>query len=52
MQFLAKLMRLIGVSQIHTGTAVGKLTGTKKEVTTHWRSPPEFPDKGIGAHPP
>jgi len=32
MQFLAKLMRLIGVSQIHTGTAVGKLTGTKKEV--------------------
>jgi ribulose-bisphosphate carboxylase large chain len=24
-------MRLIGVSQIHTGTAVGKLTGTKKE---------------------
>ena len=26
MQFLAKLMRLIGVSQIHTGTAVGKLT--------------------------
>ncbi|MCU0632691.1 MAG: type III ribulose-bisphosphate carboxylase [Methanolinea sp.] len=32
MQFLAKMMRLIGVSQIHTGTAVGKLTGTKKEV--------------------
>ncbi len=31
MQFLAKLMRLIGVSQIHTGTAVGKLTGTKRE---------------------
>ena len=31
MYFLAKLMRLIGVSQIHTGTAVGKLTGTKKE---------------------
>ncbi|MDI9633286.1 MAG: type III ribulose-bisphosphate carboxylase [Methanolinea sp.] len=31
MQFLAKLMRLIGVSQIHTGTAVGKLAGTKKE---------------------
>lgn len=31
MQFLAKLMRLIGVSQIHTGTAVGKLIGTKKE---------------------
>jgi ribulose-bisphosphate carboxylase large chain len=31
MQFLAKMMRLIGVSQIHTGTAVGKLIGTKKE---------------------
>jgi ribulose-bisphosphate carboxylase large chain len=31
MYFLAKLMRLVGVSQIHTGTAVGKLTGTKKE---------------------
>jgi ribulose-bisphosphate carboxylase large chain len=31
MYFLAKLMRLIGVSQIHTGTAVGKLTGTRKE---------------------
>ena len=30
MQFLAKLMRLIGVSQIHTGTAVGKLTGSGK----------------------
>lgn len=31
MQFLAKIMRLIGVSQIHTGTAVGKLAGTKQE---------------------
>jgi ribulose-bisphosphate carboxylase large chain len=31
MQFLAKIMRLVGVSQIHTGTAVGKLVGTKKE---------------------
>jgi ribulose-bisphosphate carboxylase large chain len=31
MLFLAKMMRLIGVSQIHTGTAVGKLVGTKKE---------------------
>ena len=31
MQFLAKIMRLIGVSQIHTGTAVGKLSGTRKE---------------------
>ncbi len=33
MQFLAKIMRLIGVSQIHTGTAVGKLVGTRAEVT-------------------
>jgi ribulose-bisphosphate carboxylase large chain len=31
MQFLAKLMRMIGVSQIHTGTAVGKLTGSRRE---------------------
>ena len=31
MQFLAKIMRLIGVSQIHTGTAVGKLSGTRQE---------------------
>jgi ribulose-bisphosphate carboxylase large chain len=31
MYFLAKIMRLVGVSQIHTGTAVGKLEGTKKE---------------------
>jgi len=33
MQFLAKMMRLIGVSQIHSGTAVGKLVGSKREVT-------------------
>lgn len=32
MQFLAKIMRLIGVSQIHSGTAVGKLVGSKIEV--------------------
>ncbi|MBU0590740.1 type III ribulose-bisphosphate carboxylase [Candidatus Micrarchaeota archaeon] len=32
MQFLAKLMRLIGVNQIHAGTAVGKLVGDKSEV--------------------
>jgi ribulose-bisphosphate carboxylase large chain len=32
MQFIAKIMRMIGVSQIHTGTAVGKLVGTRKEV--------------------
>ncbi|HNT60770.1 MAG TPA: type III ribulose-bisphosphate carboxylase, partial [Candidatus Bilamarchaeaceae archaeon] len=34
MQFLAKIMRLIGVSQIHSGTAVGKLVGSKREVTS------------------
>ncbi len=33
MQFLAKLMRMIGVSQIHSGTAVGKLVGSRREVT-------------------
>ncbi|MEW6721836.1 MAG: type III ribulose-bisphosphate carboxylase [Candidatus Micrarchaeota archaeon] len=33
MQFLAKMMRLIGVTQIHSGTAVGKLVGDKREVT-------------------
>ncbi|MCZ7400562.1 MAG: type III ribulose-bisphosphate carboxylase [Candidatus Methanoperedens sp.] len=33
MYFLAKLMRLIGVDEIHSGTAIGKLVGTKKEIT-------------------
>jgi ribulose-bisphosphate carboxylase large chain len=33
MQFLAKMMRMIGVTQIHSGTAVGKLVGSKREVT-------------------
>lgn len=32
MQFIAKIMRLIGVNQIHTGTAVGKLVGDREEV--------------------
>lgn len=32
MQFLAKTMKLIGVDEIHSGTAVGKLVGTKAEV--------------------
>nr|VDD88660.1 RuBisCO long chain, Form III-b [uncultured archaeon] len=32
MHFLAKLMRLIGVDQIHAGTAVGKLVGGVSEV--------------------
>lgn len=32
MYFIAKLMRLIGVDEIHVGTAIGKLVGTKKEV--------------------
>nr|VDD88682.1 RuBisCO long chain, Form III-b [uncultured archaeon] len=33
MQFLAKTMRMIGVDQIHSGTAVGKLVGSREEVT-------------------
>jgi len=33
MQFLAKINRLLGVSQIHSGTAVGKLVGSRREVT-------------------
>jgi len=32
MLFLAKMMRLIGVDQLHIGTVVGKLVGTKGEV--------------------
>ena len=32
MQFLAKIMRMIGVESIHSGTAVGKLVGSKEEV--------------------
>jgi len=32
MQFIAKIMRLIGVNNIHSGTAVGKLVGDRKEV--------------------
>lgn len=32
MQFLAKIMRLIGVDEIHAGTAVGKLEGTKQDI--------------------
>ncbi len=32
MQFLAKMMRMIGVNQIHSGTGVGKLVGTKEEL--------------------
>ncbi len=32
MQFLAKIMRLIGVNGIHSGTAVGKLVGSRTEV--------------------
>jgi ribulose-bisphosphate carboxylase large chain len=32
MYLLAKIMRLIGVDEIHVGTAIGKLVGSKKEV--------------------
>jgi len=32
MYMLAKLMRMIGVDQIHAGTSVGKLSGTAEEI--------------------
>lgn len=32
MLVLAKIMRLVGVDQIHIGTVVGKLVGSKDEV--------------------
>ena len=32
MLFLAKLLRLIGIDQIHTGTVVGKLEGNEQEI--------------------
>jgi ribulose-bisphosphate carboxylase large chain len=32
MQFLAKIMKMVGVDQIHSGTGVGKLVGSKDEV--------------------
>ncbi|MDO8528499.1 MAG: type III ribulose-bisphosphate carboxylase [Nanoarchaeota archaeon] len=32
MQFLAKIMKLVGVDEIHSGTGVGKLVGTREEV--------------------
>jgi len=32
MLFLAKMMRMIGVDQIHVGTVFGKLVGTKRDV--------------------
>ena len=34
MQFLAKLMKMVGVDQIHSGTSVGKLVGSRDEVTS------------------
>jgi ribulose-bisphosphate carboxylase large chain len=32
MLFLAKLMRLIGIDQLHIGTVIGKLEGSKEEI--------------------
>jgi len=32
MLFFAKLLKLLGVDQLHTGTVVGKLEGPKKEI--------------------
>ncbi|KUG20122.1 MAG: type III ribulose-bisphosphate carboxylase [Methanomicrobiaceae archaeon] len=48
MQFLAKMMRLIGVSQIHTGTAVGKLVGTREEAMSLADILREKKTKGVG----
>ncbi|MBN2016237.1 type III ribulose-bisphosphate carboxylase [Candidatus Dojkabacteria bacterium] len=33
MLFVAKMARLAGIDQLHTGTVVGKMEGTKEEVT-------------------
>jgi ribulose-bisphosphate carboxylase large chain len=48
MQFLAKEMRVLGMDQLHTGTAVGKLVGSEAEVrsladTLRLPSTPEAP---------
>jgi ribulose-bisphosphate carboxylase large chain len=32
MQFLAKIMKMVGVDQIHTGTGVGKLVGKEEDI--------------------
>jgi ribulose-bisphosphate carboxylase large chain len=32
MEFLAKIMKMVGVDQIHSGTSVGKLVGSREEV--------------------
>lgn len=34
MLFLAKMLRLVGVDQLHIGTVVGKLVGTKEDILT------------------
>ena len=34
MYFLAKLMRMLGMDEIHVGTAVGKLVGSREEVSS------------------
>ena len=46
MQFLAKIMRLVGVSQIHTGTAVGKLDRLPQGIGSARRPAPREEDEG------
>lgn len=38
MKVLAKLLRLVGVDQLHVGTAVGKMSETKEEVSENVRA--------------
>ena len=59
MLVLAKLLRLVGVDQLHTGTVVGKMEGSKKDVlainqflTKSWYGlKPVMPIASGGLHP-
>jgi len=59
MLVIAKLARLVGVSALHTGTVVGKMEGTKKEVVetnnflrSSWNGiKPVMPVASGGLHP-
>lgn len=59
MLVIAKIARLIGVDQLHTGTVVGKMEGTEEEVTriddflrSSWfNAKPTMPIASGGLHP-
>ncbi len=59
MQVIAKISRVIGVDQLHVGTAVGKMSETKKEVLENCRAlrgtmgglKPVLPVASGGLHP-